>query len=161
VNKKDKSNTNGAGNIGNINGAPQPLNPDDPLNAFAYSIGGGKDRGFNIYPGIDGIPHRAKGVRYYKNNDPSSMRPKSGGQVRCMIFNMGDAKDRVNFEQVVSRVYTMQQSGKAVVCAIDRQFVAEEKTWFVYYEWIESFTYDSTGPSQASYAQYDNLRRRS
>lgn len=139
---------------------PPPLNPGDPLNQFVYSLGG--DRGadkFQTLPGLDGIPHRAQGVRLYKENDPAHMRPKGGGQVRCEVFNTGNPKEKVAYELVASRIYTMAMQEKAVITAVERSPDPATGYMRIYFEWIEFFTYDPTKSESHSHPQYEILRR--
>ena len=139
---------------------PAPLNPADPLNNFVHALGGNGKNNFHVYPGIDGIPHRATGVRMHKKNDPESMQPQRGGQIRCVIFNLGDPKHVEAYGEVCSRVYTMSQQGKAEFTHIDRQFVQQTGTWQVMLEWVEYFTYDNVGKQFQTQVESGILRSR-
>lgn len=102
---------------------------------------GGRDNGLNVYPGIDGIQHVAAGVRYFRESDPPKLRPIRGGRVHSHVFNLsGDGVKE--YERVASRAHSMAAAGKAVILCIDRQYDAAAKSWLVYLEWIEYFTYD-------------------
>ena len=138
---------------------PLPLNPADPLHQFAFATGGGEDR-FNTYPGMDGIPHRAKGVRLYRKDDPARSQPQPGGQVRCMLFDISKPEEKQAYEKQASRIFTMAQQGKAVFCAIERNFDSGSGSMKVYVEWIEYYTYDPTGPREHTHAEPGLLRRR-
>ena len=153
------SNDGESGN-GRSDKVPLPLNPDDPLNQFSFSMGGrsGEDS-FRVLPGIDGIPHRAKGVRYYKDDDPEHMRPRGGGQLRCETFNTGDDDEKLAYQVVASRIYTMAVQGKAVITAAERRFDSSG-SMRVYLEWIEMFTYDPMNPRTHTLTQPGILRRR-
>jgi len=91
---------------------------------------------------MDGIPHLSRGTHFYKKDDPERAQPKFGGRVRCMVFNLNNDEERKNYELVVSRVYTMQNQGKAVIRSSDRAFDQREGVWRAIVEWIEFFTYD-------------------
>ena len=140
------------------NKVPPALNPDDPLNQFVFSVGGGDN--FATFPGLDGIPHRARGVRYLKENDPVHRRPQSGGQVRCETYDLSVEAEKTAYQVVTSRVYSMAQQGKAVICHVDRQFVPAKGGWVVYFEWIELFTYDPVSPRELGETKVGVLRRR-
>ena len=137
---------------------PLALNPHDPLNQFVYSVGGNDN--FTTYPGLEGIPHRAKVARFIKESDPDYRRPISGGQVRCETYDLTDEKEKLAYQVVSSRVYSMARQGKALVCHVDRQFIAEKRGWVVYFEWIELFTYDPVNPREAGETHIGVLRRR-
>jgi len=123
-----------------------PLNPSDPMNSFVYSLGNESDDAFRTMQGIGGVPHRApkRGVRMYKDDDPEHMRPQPGGQVSCAMFDIGNPNDRIAYEKTASRVFSMQQHGKAALFSVERVFDASKGSWIIYYEWVEYFTYDPT-----------------
>lgn len=139
---------------------PAQIDNEDPLNAVIGSLTNDYDRGFNTYSAGDGIPHRAAGVRYYKNDDPEHLQPKSAGRVRCETFDIGDPEDKKRYEGAVSLVYSMARQGKAVINSVDRQFMPDKGSWMVYFEWIELFTYDPAGARGRSRVEPGILRRR-
>ncbi len=151
-------NGNGRGRVSKV---PPPLNPHDPLNQVLYSLGGEEKNGFRTLPGIDGIPHRTRGpgTRFYKKDDPEHLQPQQGGQVRCRVFEVTNNEDRIDYEQTVSKIYTMAMGGKAKITSIDRQFCPDKSGWLIFIEWIEYFTYDSVGKHQRSEGQTEFLRR--
>jgi hypothetical protein len=120
---------------------------------------GGQDGRFTIYPGIDGVPHRAKGVRLYRKGDPQHMQPQRGGQVRCMTFDVSDEGQKKAYEVTASRVFTMAQQGKAAICAVERHFNHKTGGMNIYLEWIERFTYDPTNKREHTSIEPGILRR--
>ncbi len=152
----DNGNSNGGSPLA-YDKVPPALNPHDVLNQFVYSVGGSDN--FTTYPGMDGIPHRAKSARFFKDDDPESRRPQGGGQVRCETFDLSDAKEKLAYQVVSSRVYSMAQQGKALICSVDRQFVESKGGWVVYFEWIELFTYDPNNPRETGETRTGVLRR--
>lgn len=137
---------------------PPPLNPNDPLNQYAFSLGPQQDN-FRTLPGINGIPHRSSGIRYYKNDDPAHLQPQAAGQVRCEMFNMSVPEEKLAYQVVCTRVHSMSRQGKATMTAIERNFDATTGAMLIYLEWIEEFTYDPVGPSSYSNYAPDSLRR--
>lgn len=139
---------------------PLPFNSSDPLATVINDLACGDNSKFKTFSGIDGIPHRASGIRYYKEKDPEHMRPQSAGRVHCEIFDISDVKQKNRYEIVISLAYSLAKSGKAIITAIDRQFNQHTSSWLIYFEWIELFTYDPMGARGHSAAEPLVLRRK-
>lgn len=120
---------------------PDVLNPRDPLASVVTAMSG-RNNDFQTYPGIDGIPHVARGVTYYKKDDPAKKKPQMAGRVMCEIFDLGKEEDRKRYQVTATLVYSMARHGKMVISAVDRQYQPDKGTWTIYFEWIELFTYD-------------------
>ena len=138
---------------------PPSLDPNDPLVA---AVTGANSAGqpYQVFHGAGDIPHRATGVRYYKNNDPQHMKPKTAGHVRCAIFDLSSDEQRKQYEATASLAYSFANHGRAAITAIDRQYNQQKGTWLVYLEWIEYYTYDPKGSSGHSHADQIAVRRR-
>lgn len=135
---------------------------NDSIAEIAYMSGDSADSDIRAYPGFDGIPHRSPGPgAIYKEDDPEYKRPNPGGQVHCHVFDLSDPEQLLDYEKLASCVYTKQQAGAALLCQVERRFIAEIQTWKVYYEWIELFTFDprGRGPHQYDPMSLKPLRR--
>ena len=144
---------------GNGSALPTPLNSADPLAAVIYDMAGDRKDRFSTFPGMDGVPHRATGVRYYKNKDPAHLQPNSAGRVHCEIFDISDPAQKERYELVSSLAYSMAKQGKAIVTSVDRQFNQQAGSWLIFLEWVELFTYDTMGARGQSVAEPGVLRR--
>lgn len=111
--------------------------------AFNELVGalGGQDGSLKLYPGIDGIPHISRGVRYYKEDDPQHKKPRHAGRVLCEIFDLSDPDEKKRYQNVTTLVYTKAANGKATISFVERKF--HEGKWLVLIEWIEFFTTDT------------------
>lgn len=145
---------------GNDNGLPLPLNSSDPLAAVIYDLADGRGDRFHTFPGRDGVPHRATGVRYYKEDDPAHMQPRSAGRTHCEVFDTGDPRQKERYEMITSLAYSMAKQGKAIITSVDRQFSPRTGSWLIFLEWIELFTYDPLSSRGHSVAEPGVLRRR-
>lgn len=137
---------------------PPALNPEDSLNSFVFSMGGDQDR-FNTYQGIDGIPHRAFAARPIKEDDPDRRRPQSAGQVGCETYDVSIPEEKLAYMRTVSRIYSLARQGKAMIVAHERQFIDEKRSWLIFFEWIEFYSYDPVHPRESGDVRIGILRR--
>lgn len=151
-------NENGEQGSGHHSQPVASVNPGDPLASVISSLSGENDNGYQTFQGLDGVPHRARGVRYLRKDDPEHLQPQTAGRIRCELFNIGNAEDKKRYEMVASLVYSMAQRGSAIITAVDRQFVNDN--WTILLEWVEVFTYDTMSQRQYSQAEPGILRRR-
>lgn len=114
----------------------------DPLRA-ALDFLSGQSNGQSLFPGLDDIPFVGSGSPLIKRNDPDSRQLRVGSRFHCAVFDVGDEEQRKEYERTLSVVYSLAASGRTAITNIDRQYDSSTRSWRVYLEWRENFTYDA------------------
>jgi hypothetical protein len=87
--------------------------------------------GHYLYKGLDGIPFRSVSPKApdIKNTDPK--KPAVVWDAHARVFNLGDVNDLRAYTEIFDGAY----KHRVKVCAEDRQWSPEAKTWFAFVRW--------------------------
>jgi len=104
----------------------------DPTVEDGYEAGG-----WQILPGLDGIPYRTKNgdIPTIKEDDPSHIRPQVKHEVKVRIFKLDDKEDLVEYEKVLN----MCAEALGRVMQQDVQYNEETGEWRVMLTWAIYF----------------------